>query len=146
MLTLRLEHNFDQTQSILKSWLGFLSSPPLKSAGEFFESVFLKRINSSIFTPISSATKQLRRLRGRSSTKPLIETGLMLRSLSSQVDGKTLRMGVGRKHADTIRFGGVSGGFLPGKRIPPREFLAIDESMLRSVNQVFFDSLVKIRK
>lgn len=144
-LIVTVDHNFPETQEALKKIESYLSDPPLSDAGKDLLATMTKKMDAGLFAPLADSTLAIRRFRGKSSSKPLVDSGSLRRSLKSQILRKaTVQIGTNDSRADVLRLGGVSSGFLPGKRIPPREFLDITKSMVEGVIKSLFDGLRKL--
>lgn len=89
-----------------------------------------KSIKKGNFTPLQPVTLKIRELRGRPSSKPLIDTGELLNSVRSEKNAMSFK-GYGKLQHEgfTVKNNPVIEGELfkfKGKKVPPREWVKFD--------------------
>jgi hypothetical protein len=120
------------------------SPPGLRQVGLDLVNEFGRRIKSGAFAPLSEATRLIRAKRGQTGP-PLSASGELVRSLDVVgLEKNTVYMGSkSRNGVQLLRFGGITaaGSAIPGKRVPPRDFLEVLPPALYRAAETILDSI-----
>jgi phage virion morphogenesis protein len=91
--------------------------------------------DGSRWQPLSAATLALRARRGRSGTKPLVDTGTMKTNISYSADGDGLAIAVNREFAHVHQFGTNRAGRGRKATIPKRPFLGLSDADIDGIER-----------
>jgi len=116
---------------------------PLSQSATYMERSIGNRFRQANWKPLSPTTIKVHP--HRAGGKPLNDTGLLRRSVTSQaiktVRPKQLVYGTNLVYAPMHNFGGIGGW---GFRIPQREFLYFDEKDARAIKRIFEDYIKEL--
>ena len=144
MLTIELTSDTDQMQADIALIEEKLQRPDLQPAGRIVVGNFRRVITSGRgFTPVSDTTLLIRASRGESGST-LNVSGKLRRSIRV-LENRLGQLTVGSKlrQAGLLRFGGStsSRSAIPGKKVPLRDYLPVNQRLLDQVAESVLDTL-----
>jgi len=91
--------------------------------------------DGSQWTPLSAVTLAIRRGRGRSGSKPLIDTGTLKTTLNYRVLPDGIAIGTNRQGAHVHQFGTNRAGRGRKVTVPPRPFLGVSDEDTEAIER-----------
>lgn len=144
MFDIELDHDMDLLVDSVESIRRQLLNPNLNEAGKLVVAEFKSLIKGGRFVAVSAATREIRRKRGRSGSRPLVSTGKLQSSIEI-LSRKRVEFTVGStlKKARFLRSGGVTdrASAIPGKTVPRRDYMLVNKEILENVARKVLDNL-----
>jgi len=97
--------------------------------------------NGQVKPALKKSTKEIRKKRNQSGTKPLYATGALVRSIRKTKNGIRMKS-YGTLHHEGYKTG--DGSWIEGKTVKPRPFLQVNN--LSKITSKFYDALKLARK
>ncbi|MCL1860978.1 MAG: phage virion morphogenesis protein [Proteobacteria bacterium] len=140
-----IEFDSERIQSLLKALSNAVSpdgfADTMKEVGEDMLYSTRQRMiqgiapDGSQWAPLSTVTLAIRRARGRSGSKPLIDTGTLKTTLNVRILPDGLAIGTNRQGAHAHQFGTNRAGRGRKVAIPPRPFLGVSDEDMEAIER-----------
>ncbi|MCL2876917.1 MAG: phage virion morphogenesis protein [Betaproteobacteria bacterium] len=145
MPTITIEFDSERVQNLFKALSNAVSpdgfADTMKEIGEDLLYSTRQRMiqgiapDGSQWTPLSAVTLAIRRKRGRSGAKPLIDTGTLKTALNYRILPAGVSIGTNRQGAHAHQFGTNRAGRGRKVTIPPRPFLGISDEDTEAIER-----------